>query len=87
MLQILPCKIEKDGREADIQKYFINNGEIGTFRGRRLVGETTDLNGYKGSIGQESFTKVLMWNHDTCGNHFPQIIKIMDTLNTLNKSI
>jgi hypothetical protein len=84
MLQILPCKIEKSGTEPDLQKYFINNGGVAHFRGRRLEGEFINLKNYKGSLGQESFTQVLMWNHDTCGDHFSQILKVMDTLNSLN---
>lgn len=85
LLQILPCHIDKDGPEPDLDKYFVNDGKSANFRGRKLVGVTTDLGIFRGCWKNESFSKVLMWNHDSASDSLPQILKVLETLNTMNE--
>jgi hypothetical protein len=84
MLQILPCYIDKDGEEPDLEKYFLHDGETGNFRGRKLVGVTTELKEFKGLHKKKCFSKVLMWSHDTKSESLGQILKVMKTLDALN---
>jgi hypothetical protein len=84
ILQIMPCHIDTEGHVPDLEKYFINDGKNGNFRGRRLVGVTTDLGSYKGNWKESEFSKVLMWSHDASCDDLSRILKVMETVNELN---
>jgi hypothetical protein len=85
ILQILPCHIDKEGVQPDLEKYFVHDGKNANFRGRKLLGVTIELGNFKGNWKNEEFSQVLMWHHDTPSDSLSQVLKVMETLNDLNE--